>query len=205
RARAGMEGHVLPHWNGVVLQRMPVGDGFLRRILHHAQTDVVVELIHRHGVVREFARTAALEDGHRQRRFRGDFLGRQQAGPAATDDGDVNGLEIGHESTSLPSPLLIVRSSPHILPRSAGVVEARLDSSGAMLDWHPLPAICSARPPGDNDWTRGMTTMDIRRIGWIKVALAVGLALSGALTASARRPRGVPEPYTPAKDAKDLT
>ena len=77
RARAGMEGPVLPHRNGAVLQRMPVCDGFLRRILHHAQTDVVVELIHRHRVVWELARTAALEDGHRQGRFRGDFLGRQ--------------------------------------------------------------------------------------------------------------------------------
>src|SRR5713226_1078300 len=49
-----------------------------------------------------------------------------------------------------------------------------------------------------------MTTMDVRRIGWITVALAVGLALSGPLTAGAQGPRGVPEPYTPAKDARDL-
>ena len=46
--------------------------------------------------------------------------------------------------------------------------------------------------------------MDFRRIGWIRVALAVGLALSGPLMASAQGPRGVPEPYTPAKDARDL-
>src|SRR5438128_269179 len=51
---------------------------------------------------------------------------------------------------------------------------------------------------------RGMTTMNFRRIDWIRVALAVGLALSGPLMASAQGPRGVPEPYTPAKDAKDL-
>src|SRR3989442_399885 len=49
-----------------------------------------------------------------------------------------------------------------------------------------------------------MTTMDFRRIGWIRVALAVGLALIGPLMASAQGPRGVPEPYTPAKDARDL-
>src|SRR3972149_9046426 len=48
-----------------------------------------------------------------------------------------------------------------------------------------------------------MTTMNFQRIGWLKVALAVGLALSGALTVSAQG-RGVPEPYTPAKDATDL-
>src|ERR1700688_2274514 len=48
--------------------------------------------------------------------------------------------------------------------------------------------------------------MDFRRIVWIRAALAVGLALSGPLTASAQGPGrgGVPEPYTPAKDAKDL-
>lgn len=43
-------------------------------------------------------------------------------------------------------------------------------------------------------------SMDFRRIFWIKVALALG----GALTASAQGPQRVPEPYTPAKDAKDL-
>ena len=47
--------------------------------------------------------------------------------------------------------------------------------------------------------------MDFRRISWISGALAVVLALSGPLTASAQGPRGgVPEPYTPARDAKDL-
>src|SRR5437667_7951277 len=44
-----------------------------------------------------------------------------------------------------------------------------------------------------------------RKISWIRVALALGLARSGPLTASAQSPRGgVAEPYTPAKDATDL-
>src|SRR5262247_618565 len=44
-----------------------------------------------------------------------------------------------------------------------------------------------------------------RKISWMRVALALGLALSGPLTASAQSPRGgVAEPYTPAKDATDL-
>src|ERR1700745_995786 len=43
-----------------------------------------------------------------------------------------------------------------------------------------------------------------RKFSWIRVALALGLTLSGVLTASAQGPRGVPEPYTPAKDATDL-
>src|SRR5438132_1511299 len=46
--------------------------------------------------------------------------------------------------------------------------------------------------------------MDFRGILWIKVPLAVGLEVSGSLTASAQGPRQIPEPYTPAKDAKDL-
>src|SRR5262249_32649836 len=33
RSSAGMEGPMLPDWNGTVSERMPVGDGFLRRIL----------------------------------------------------------------------------------------------------------------------------------------------------------------------------
>ena len=37
-----------------------------------------------------------------------------------------------------------------------------------------------------------------------RVALAAVLAIGGSITAGAQGPRGVPEPYTPAKDAKDL-
>jgi hypothetical protein len=46
--------------------------------------------------------------------------------------------------------------------------------------------------------------MDFRRISWIKAVLAAGLALSGPLMVNAQGRGGVPEPYTPAKDAKDL-
>src|ERR1700683_2531648 len=48
--------------------------------------------------------------------------------------------------------------------------------------------------------------MDFRRITWIRTALTVGLVLVGPLTASAQAPGrgGVKEPYSPAKDAKDL-
>ena len=45
--------------------------------------------------------------------------------------------------------------------------------------------------------------MNFRTIRWIRGAFAVVLAVSGTLTAGAQG-RGVPEPYTPAKDAKDL-
>ena len=44
-----------------------------------------------------------------------------------------------------------------------------------------------------------------RRIIWTRIALGIVLTIGGPLTASAQGPRGgVPEPYTPAADAKDL-
>ena len=45
-----------------------------------------------------------------------------------------------------------------------------------------------------------------RRISWIAVALGVALAIGVPLTAGAQTPPGAAttEPYTPAKDAKDL-
>ncbi len=81
---------MLTNWHGGRLQRMAVRDGFLGRILHHAQTDVVVELIHGHCVVVDLARNAALEDSDRLRGLRSDLFGHQQAGPTATDDCHVN-------------------------------------------------------------------------------------------------------------------
>ena len=47
--------------------------------------------------------------------------------------------------------------------------------------------------------------MDFRRMSWIRGALAVVLAIIAPLTARAQGPGGgVTEPYTPARDAKDL-
>src|SRR5437899_10726520 len=44
-----------------------------------------------------------------------------------------------------------------------------------------------------------------RRMIWTSVAIGVVLTISALFTASAQGPRGgVPEPYTPARDAKDL-
>ena len=61
-------------------------DRLQRIVLHHAEADVVVELVHAAGVVFLVARRAALEHHHRKRRARGQLLGHQQAGPAAADD-----------------------------------------------------------------------------------------------------------------------
>src|SRR5690349_596513 len=69
-----------------------------------------------------------------------------------------------------------------------------------VLDEHRQPAIDSPQPQ-----TGRTMTMDSRRMVWTKVGLAAGLALAMSTTIPAQeRPRGVPEPYTPAKDAKDL-
>ena len=44
-----------------------------------------------------------------------------------------------------------------------------------------------------------------RRITWTRVALAIVFTITGQVTVSAQGGRGaVPEPYTPAADAKDL-
>ena len=44
-----------------------------------------------------------------------------------------------------------------------------------------------------------------RRIIWTRVALGIVFTIGGPLTVSAQGPcGGVPEPYTPAADAKDL-
>src|SRR5579872_1998602 len=81
---------------------MPVRDGFLGGVLHHAQTDVVIQFVHCHGVVFYFSGNAALEDGDGFGSTRGDFLGHQKAGPSTADDGNVDGFEVGHVRT-LPS------------------------------------------------------------------------------------------------------
>src|SRR5436190_2001990 len=52
---------------------------------------------------------------------------------------------------------------------------------------------------------RGSTTMDVRRkINWTAVALVGVIAIGAPLTAAAQGGQRVAEPYTPAKDAKDL-
>ena len=58
---------------------------------------------------------------------------------------------------------------------------------------------------GAND-ERGRTTMDFSKNIWIAVSLGVVLAIGAPSTAGAQTPPGasIAEPYTPAKDAKDL-
>src|SRR2546423_13553681 len=60
-------------------------------------------------------------------------------------------------------------------------------------------------PPGMLGSGQKETTMDVRRkINWTAVALVSVLAIGAPLTAAAQGGQRVAEPYTPAKDAKDL-
>ena len=91
-----MERAVLPDGNRRIARRVPVRDGLFGDVLHHAQADVVIELVHVHGVVGHASRGAAFERQHVERSPADEFLRHGEAGPAAADDGDVYGFEIGH-------------------------------------------------------------------------------------------------------------
>src|SRR5580658_877973 len=75
---------------------MAVRYGLFRDVLHHAQADVVVELVHVHGIIGQISRGAAFQRQHADRSSAHQFLGHGQAGPAAADDGDINRFKVGH-------------------------------------------------------------------------------------------------------------
>ncbi len=95
-AGAGMEGAVLAHGNRGFAGRVAVRDGLFSDVLHHAQADVVVELIHVHGVFGEAARVAAFKSQDVGRGAGDELLGHGESGPAAADDHDIYGFEVGH-------------------------------------------------------------------------------------------------------------
>ena len=73
-----------------------MGQGFIGEILHHAQADGVVELVHAGGVLAVFPAGAAFQDDDRMGGARGDFFGHQEAGKAAAHDHHVDWLEALH-------------------------------------------------------------------------------------------------------------
>ncbi len=93
---AGLERSVLADGHGVRFGGVPVGQGFIGEILHHAEADGVVELVHAGGVLAVFAAGAAFQDDDRMRGARGDFFGHQEAGESAADDHHVDWLEALH-------------------------------------------------------------------------------------------------------------
>ncbi len=93
---ARMERAVLPDGNRRSARRMAVRYGLFGDVLHHAQADVVVELVHVHRVVGQTARGAAFQRQHVQRCPGNKLLGHGETGPAAADDGDIHGFEVSH-------------------------------------------------------------------------------------------------------------
>ncbi len=75
---------------------MAVGDGLVGDVLHHAQADGVVELVHVVGIVGGLARAATFENRDGQAGAGGDLFRHHQAGPAAADDGHVDWFEVFH-------------------------------------------------------------------------------------------------------------
>jgi hypothetical protein len=71
-------------------------DGLLGDVLHHSEADVVVELVHVHGVTGKVAGCAAFEGQDVERSAGDELLGEGEAGPTAADDGDVHRFEVGH-------------------------------------------------------------------------------------------------------------
>jgi hypothetical protein len=92
---------MLTERKSALLRRMTERHGLLRKILHHAHADGVIELVHALGVVFGLSGAAALKHYDRERGARAEFLGHEQAGPSAPDDHDVHRGQGFHFSSSL--------------------------------------------------------------------------------------------------------
>ena len=66
--------------------------GLLREILHHAEAQRVIELVHPRGVIGKLARLPSLQHHHGERRSRGDLLGQGEADESATGNHNIDGL-----------------------------------------------------------------------------------------------------------------
>ena len=87
-AGAGEERAELANGARALVRAVAQRDGVGRWVLHHVHAHKKFELVHAVDVVGH-ARAAALENGDRQRRAPAQFLGHEQASPAAADDEDV--------------------------------------------------------------------------------------------------------------------
>ena len=95
-ARAGEKRAVLADGNGRVAHGVAMRDGLVGDVLHHPNTDGVVELVHSGRVVGGFAWGSALENQNRKGSAAGDFFGHREAGPAAANNRHVYRLESFH-------------------------------------------------------------------------------------------------------------
>ena len=76
-------------------------NGFFREVMHHAQADGGVELIHVRCVVGGLAGRAALQDNNGQRSSLAELFSHEQTGPAAANDNSVDRRKLLHCSSSL--------------------------------------------------------------------------------------------------------
>src|SRR5260370_25190433 len=98
---AGKKRTVLAERKATLLRAVAQRHCLLRKILHHAHADGVVELIHALGVVFGLSGAAALKHYDRERGARAEFLGHEQAGPSPPDDHDIHRGQGFHFSSSL--------------------------------------------------------------------------------------------------------
>src|SRR6185436_17403428 len=107
-----------------------------------------------------------------------------------------------HAGAPQPAP----RRAVHQLgarPRHAGAgprAVRRFSATSVVL----TAALVEGHAPHRKTVRTGRTIMKFRRIGWLEAALAMTLAIGAPLTAQAQGRGAVAEPYTPARDAKDL-
>ena len=83
---------------GGVLAGMAMGHRIFGRVLHHAQTEGVIDLVHAVGVFGQRARGAAFEDHDFEAGAGGEFLRHGEARPAATADHDIYFLPLHFDS-----------------------------------------------------------------------------------------------------------
>lgn len=96
RSSAGMIGAVLANRNCAIPRRVAMRDGLLRHVLHHAEADDVVDLVHAGGVVGKLAGGPSFQHDNGQRAAGDDLLGHQQSGPAAAHNHEIHQLQTDH-------------------------------------------------------------------------------------------------------------
>src|SRR6185369_2490027 len=98
---AGKEGTQLTNRKSALLGIVAKRDGFLGSILHHAQADGVIQLVHVGEILVWLTRPAPFQDNNVQAGARTEFFGHEQACPAASDNDNVHARESSHCSSSL--------------------------------------------------------------------------------------------------------
>src|SRR6516165_8650734 len=91
-----IEGAVLADGNGARARRMAMRGRLLRRILHHAIAEGIIQLIHVRGIIGSLARLAAFENHYRKCGARRNLFSQCEADEAAAGYYNIDGLELLH-------------------------------------------------------------------------------------------------------------